>query len=95
MVAFVWAFFTRFGNATGGTALPEGVRSSADISLPEQTRSSRFACCGSNSIRRPRMLSNFSNSVVYSGSQWSGWMSPSADGLRRSPIMGRSRFRLR
>ena len=35
--------------------------------------------------------STFSSSVVYSAGQASGWMSPSGDGGRRSPISGRSR----
>ena len=58
---------------------------------PSQMRSSRSAWLWLQFHQPAETCSTLSSSVVYSASQWSGWMSPSFDGGRRSPMIGAAR----
>ena len=74
---------------TSATSKTPAALSSASVIRPSpQIFSKSLAWAGSNSTSSPRTLRTLSNSVVYSASQRSGWMLPSGEGGRRSPMMG-------
>ena len=73
----------RFGDGDPSSAAvkaPAARSSSALRRWPAQILFSRSACFGSSAISRPRTCSRSMRSLVYSGSQWSGWMESSGEG---------------